>query len=106
MSSESNQDRTDDQNESTGASYDGAADGSGSDLGHEVAFSIDGQHYTTCDRRQPARDLLILAGLDPAMFDLGEIGRPGRTRRYSDDETVKIRAGTRFVSIRECADVA
>ena len=73
----------------------------------EVQFSIDGEQYTTCDRLQPAADLLHLAGLDPTLFDLGEIrGASSETRRYADDEDVKIRPGARFVSIRERADVA
>ncbi|MDF1596177.1 MAG: hypothetical protein P1T08_08775 [Acidimicrobiia bacterium] len=78
-----------------------------SEMNHEVRFSIDGQPYSTCDRRQPAADLLRLAGLDPSLFDLGEVrGSSPGTRRYSDDEIVKIRPSARFVSIRERADVA
>ncbi len=78
-----------------------------SNLHREVRFTIDGQPFTTCDRRQPARDLLGLAGLDPTLFDLGEVRGSGPgTRRFGDDEIVKIRPGARFVSIRECADVA
>lgn len=78
-----------------------------SEMNHEVRFSIDGQPYTTSDRRQPAADLLRLAGLDPSLFDLGEVrGASPGTRRYSDDEIVKIRPDARFVSIRERADVA
>ncbi|MCP4384705.1 MAG: hypothetical protein GY798_25380 [Hyphomicrobiales bacterium] len=78
-----------------------------SDLRREVRFTIDGQPFTTGDRRQPARDLLALAGLDPTVFDLGEVrGASPGTRRFGDDEVVKIRPGAKFVSIRECADVA
>ena len=76
-------------------------------LYREVPFTIDGQPFTTCDRRQPARALLELAGLDPTLFDLGEVRAPkAATRRYADDDVVKIRPGAKFVSIRECADVA
>jgi len=73
----------------------------------EVEFTIDGQPFATTDRRQSARDLLALAGLDPTLFDLGEVrgAKPG-TRRFADDDVVKIRPKSRFVSIRECADVA
>ncbi len=76
-------------------------------LRNPIEFTIDGERFSTCDRRQPARDLLALAGLDPSLFDLGELHkhRP-ETRRFSDDEVVKIRPNARFVSIRECADVA
>lgn len=78
-----------------------------SDLHYEVCFTIDGQHFTTSEHRQPARDLLVLAGLDPNRFDLGEV-RDGQSQtcRFAVDEIVKIQVDARFVSIRECADVA
>ena len=73
----------------------------------EVAFTVDGQPYRTTDRNQPAADILRLAGLEPGLFDLGELrGSSPQTRRYGDDDIVKIRPGARFVSIRESADVA
>jgi hypothetical protein len=76
-------------------------------LPREIPFTIDGQQFTTSDRRQPAADLLRLAGLEPAMFDLGELrGQRPQTKRFADDELVKIRPNARFVSIRHCADVA
>jgi hypothetical protein len=74
---------------------------------HEVPFTIDGQLFTTSDRRQPAATLLNLAGLDPVRYDLGELhGQAGQTKRFADDEIVTIRPNARFVSIRHAADVA
>jgi hypothetical protein len=73
----------------------------------EVPFTIDGQPFTTSDRRQPAAALLQLAGLDPARYDLGELhGHGAQTKRFADDEVVTIRPNARFVSIRHAADVA
>ncbi|HVE92054.1 MAG TPA: hypothetical protein VNE62_07115 [Actinomycetota bacterium] len=73
----------------------------------EVTFTIDGQPYTTSDRRQPAADLLRLAGLDPARYDLGELrGENQKTKRFTGNDVVTIRPGTRFVTIRHAADVA
>jgi len=73
----------------------------------EIPFTIDGQPFTTTDRRQPAAALLQLAGLDPARYDLGELdGHGGQTKRFADDEVVTIRPNARFVSIRHAADVA
>lgn len=78
-----------------------------SELHQSVVFTIDGEQFETGDRRQPAANLLRLARLDPAMYDLGEL-RPGHHDpvRYPDDEVVTIRPHARFVSIRQRADVA
>lgn len=77
------------------------------DLGRDIPFTIDGQSFTTRDRCQVAADLLRLAGLDPAMYDLGELhGQSPQTRRFADDAVVTVRPNARFVSIRHSADVA
>lgn len=75
-------------------------------LDHEIHFTIDGQPFTTKDRRQSASALLRLVGLDPARYDLGELEPGGKTKRFTDDEIVTIRTNARFVSIRCAADVA
>ena len=72
-----------------------------------VAFSIDGRPFETSDRRQTAAKLLGLAGLDPTLFDLGELrGQRPEPIRFSDEDLVQIHPGARFVSIRHRADVA
>ena len=38
-----------------------------------IPFTIDGEPFTTDDLSQRASELLRLAGLDPAIFDLGEL---------------------------------
>ena len=76
--------------------------------GRSIPFTIDGQPYTTDDLSQTAAQLLRLAGLDPATYDLGELlgkERP-ETKRYADNETVEIEKDARFVSIRQKGDVA
>ena len=73
-----------------------------------IPFTIDGQPFTTDDPSQRASALLRLAGLDPSVFDLGELigkDRP-ETRRFADDELVSIAKDARFVSIRDSAPVA
>lgn len=78
-----------------------------SEIRRPVDFTIDGKAYTTDDRRQSSAALLRTAGLDPALFDLGELkGNRPEPIRYSDDETVTIHDKSRFVSIRHRADVA
>lgn len=77
------------------------------ELRPSVTFTIDGRGYTTRDRRQPAADLLRLAGVDPALYDLGELrGQRPEPIRYADTEIVEIHPGARFVTIRQNADVA
>ena len=74
----------------------------------QIPFTIDGQPYETDDLSQRASALLRLAGLDPSIFDLGELvgkERP-QTRRFADDETVNIVKDARFISIRQSAPVA
>ncbi len=72
-----------------------------------VDFTVDGRQYQTTDRRQPAAAILRLAGLDPSLFDLGELrGHGPQPVRFADDEIVEIRPKARFVSIRQRADVA
>ena len=73
-----------------------------------IPFTIDGQLYTTDELRQRASALLKLAGLDPAIFDLGElVGKDhSETKRFADDEVVKIVKDARFISIRQSAQVA
>ena len=73
-----------------------------------IPFTIDGQPFETSDLSQRAADLLRLAGLDPAVFDLGELQGKERpqTKRFADDEIVRIHKDARFVSIRQKAPVA
>ena len=73
-----------------------------------IPFTIDGQPFTTEDPSQRASALLRLAGLDPAIFDLGAlVGKEHpQTKRFADDEIVNIVKDARFVSIRQSAPVA
>lgn len=77
------------------------------DLRRPIEFTIDGRSYKTDDHKQPAADLLRLAGLDPTRFDLGELkGHRPDPIRYRDESIVEIHNKSRFVSIRHRADVA
>ena len=78
------------------------------ELGRLIPFTIDGDPYETADISQRAAALLVLAGRDPAAFDLGEIEGKDRphTKRYRDDDLVEIHKDARFVSIRQSAPVA
>lgn len=73
----------------------------------EIPFTIDGKPYKTDDPNQRASALLRLAGLDPALFDLGELEGKERphTKKFDDNEIVHIHKDARFVSIRQSAPV-
>ena len=69
------------------------------DIRRPVRFTIDGRGYQTRLRRQRAADLLLLAGLDPVRYDLGELAGTGlRARVYERGDVVAIRRGSAFVS--------
>lgn len=71
-----------------------------------VTFTIDGRSFTLDDPHQIAGDLLRLAGLDPAQYNLARL-RPGNAepQRFKDEQPVQILDGDEFVSIRERTDV-
>ena len=73
-----------------------------------IPFTIDGEPYTTSDLSQRASALLRLAGLDPGMYDLGELQgkEQPQPKRFEDNDVVSITKDARFVSIRQKADVA
>jgi hypothetical protein len=70
-------------------------------------FTIDGRPFELDEPKQLVEDLLRLAGLDPAAYDLAEV-RPGNPepRRLKDEKRITVKDGDRFVSIRERAEVA
>jgi hypothetical protein len=72
------------------------------DITKPVEFTIDGRAFSSRRRKQPAGDLLVLAGLDPGRHELWEMRlyRP-TPLRYKADDTVGIRKGARFVAISE-----
>lgn len=77
------------------------------ELHKPIDFTIDGRRYETRTPKQPAADLLRLAGLDPARYDLGVLhGHQPHPVRFADNDVVHIHSGERFVSIRQSADVA
>lgn len=45
-----------------------------SELHRRIEFTIDSRAYTMTDHNQPAADLLRLGSLDPARFELSELG--------------------------------
>jgi hypothetical protein len=64
-----------------------------------VSFTLDGVEYTVQDRRQLAADLLRLAGLDPADYDLLRIVGKDKEKRYEDQDEVQLVPGGRYLSL-------
>ncbi len=63
-----------------------------------VTFALDGVEYSVEDRRQLAADLLRLAGLDPADYDLLRMVGKDQEKRYHDQEEVQLVPGGRYLS--------
>jgi hypothetical protein len=72
------------------------------DIDRPVEFTIDGRKFSSTRRKQPAAELLVLAGLDPTRHELWEmrLHRP-TPLRYLTTDTVGIRMGARFVAISD-----
>jgi hypothetical protein len=71
-----------------------------------TTFTIDGRSYTTNDSQQPAADLLRLAGVDPALYDLAEVKKHGDYKTFRDEQNVEIKDGDEFITVRQSAPVA
>lgn len=65
-----------------------------------MTFTIDGVEYTVQDRRQSARTLLALAGLDAGDYDLARVTGKGQIdHRFEDNDEVQLVPGGRYVSM-------
>lgn len=65
-----------------------------------VTFTIDGVEYTLEDRRQTARALLVLAGLDSGDHDLARVTGQGEVEhRLHDEDEIQLVPGGRYISI-------
>ncbi|NEN07656.1 hypothetical protein G3T36_17510 [Diaminobutyricibacter tongyongensis] len=68
-----------------------------------VRFTIDGESFRTYDDDQTAADLLRLAGVDPAGYDLARVGAAAS---FPDEEIVTIVEGDEFVTAKHVGGVA
>lgn len=64
-----------------------------------VTFTIDGEEFSTDDRRQTAADLLALAKVDPENHDLAQIVGQGERREYDDSDEIQITPDAKFITI-------
>jgi len=72
----------------------------------KVHFTIDGEPFTTYDDDQTAADLVRLAGVDPASYDLARIRPGGGSHTVSDGELLTIADGDAFLTVKQVGGVA
>ncbi len=68
-----------------------------------IRFTIDGEPFRTYDDDQTAADLLRLAGVDPAAYDLARVGAAAS---FPDSDIVTIVDGDEFVTAKHVGGVA
>lgn len=68
-----------------------------------LRFTIDGEPFRTYDDDQTAADLLRLAGVNPAAYDLARVGAAAS---FPDEEIVTIVDGDEFVTAKRVGGVA
>ena len=66
----------------------------------DVSFTIDGAPYSTSERKQTAKALLTLAGLDPGDHDLARITGKGEVEhRFHDEDEVQLVPNGKYISV-------
>ncbi|WP_280395640.1 multiubiquitin domain-containing protein [Nocardia brasiliensis] len=72
----------------------------------QVTITIDGRRFTVDGRHHLARDLLALAGLPDAGYDLTRVGKHGKVETFRDAQKVNVKGGDVFVSVNQQGTVA
>ena len=71
-----------------------------------INFTIDGQSFTTDDATQSPASLLAFVGFDTASYDLMQMLPDGKPHKFQDGQTVHIKNGEEFLTVRKEASVA
>lgn len=72
----------------------------------KIHITIDGQLFTIEDRHYTAAELLALAGLPAAGYDLTRVRKHGEVETFRDSEKVNVKDGDVFVSVNRQGTVA
>ncbi|GIF02286.1 multiubiquitin domain-containing protein [Paractinoplanes rishiriensis] len=72
----------------------------------KIRITIDGQPFTIEDRPFRATELLALAGLPAAGYDLTRVGKHGHVETFRDEQRVNVKNGDVFVSVNQQGTVA
>jgi hypothetical protein len=73
---------------------------------HPIHITIDGRPFTLEDRQYTAAELLALAGLPAAGYDLTRVGKHGQVETFRDEDKVHVKDGDVFVSVNRQGTVA
>jgi len=76
------------------------------ELHRKIQITIDGQPFTVEDRPFTAAELLALAGLPAAGYDLTRVGKHGHVETFRDEQKVNVKDGDVFVSVNQQGTVA
>lgn len=71
-----------------------------------IQITIDGRPFTIEDRHYTAAELLTLAGLPAAGYDLTRVRKHGQVETFRDAEKVNVKDGDVFVSVNQQGTVA
>lgn len=72
----------------------------------KVRITIDGRPFSVVDGHHTAAELLGLAGLAPAGYDLTRVRKHGEVETFSDEDKVNVKEGDVFVSVDRKGPVA
>ncbi|WP_433493678.1 multiubiquitin domain-containing protein [Micromonospora sp. CA-248089] len=73
---------------------------------HKIRITIDGQSFNIEDRHFTAAELLALAGLPAAGYDLTRVGKHGHVETFRDEQKVNVKNDDVFVSVNQQGTVA
>lgn len=73
---------------------------------NKVRITIDGRGFTVEDRHFTATELLALAGLPAAGYDLTRVRKHGEVETFRDEEKINVKDGDVFVSVNRQGTVA
>lgn len=76
------------------------------DRRHVIHITIDGRPFAIEDRHYTAAQLLELAGLPPAGYDLTRVRKRGEVETFRDEQRVNVKDGDVFVSVNRQGTVA
>lgn len=78
------------------------------DRGHRKKreFTIDGRRFAIEESHRTATQLLALAGLPAAGYDLTRVRKHGAVETFRDEENVHVKDGDEFVSVNRQGTVA
>jgi hypothetical protein len=71
-----------------------------------IQITIDGRPFIIEDRHYTAVELLALAGLPAAGYDLTRVRKHGEVETFRDEEKVNVKDGDVFVSVNRQGTVA